>query len=47
MVQASDAGVLNALRFAIGLDCDRVWAVETAGTSPVGLSARCSVRASA
>src|SRR3979490_463893 len=28
MVQASDEGCLNALRFAVGLDCDRVWAVE-------------------
>jgi transposase len=28
MVQASDEGVLNALRFAVGLDGDRLWAVE-------------------
>jgi transposase len=28
MVQASDDGALNALRFAAGLDSDRVWAVE-------------------
>jgi transposase len=27
-VQASDEGVLNALRFAVALDGDRVWAVE-------------------
>jgi transposase len=27
-IQASDDGVLDALRFAVGLDDDRVWAVE-------------------
>ena len=27
-VQASDDGVLNALRFAAGVDRERVWAVE-------------------
>jgi transposase len=27
-IQASDDGVLHALRFAVGLDDDRVWAVE-------------------
>ena len=28
MIQASEDGVLNALRFAAGLDHERVWAVE-------------------
>ena len=27
-IQASDAGALDALRFAVALDPDRVWAVE-------------------
>ncbi len=45
-IPASDDGVLDALRFAVGLDDDRVWAVEDCRHVTAGSSARCSERGS-
>jgi hypothetical protein len=45
-IPASDAGALDALRFAAGMQDERVWATKTVGTAPRALRPRRSPLAS-